>query len=46
MSKTFEKAKKYYELGLWTEMHLTALVEAGKLTQEEYEMITAPTQEM
>ena len=41
MSKIFEKAKKYYENGLWTEKHLAALVSAGRLTQEEYDEIIA-----
>lgn len=41
MSKIFEKAKKYYENGLWTERHLAALVSAGRLTQEEYDEIIA-----
>ena len=40
MKSIFEKAKKYYETGRWTKAYLQALVEAGRLTVEEYELIT------
>ena len=35
-----EMAKKYYPR-LWDEKRLAALVAAGKLTEEEYEELTA-----
>lgn len=38
-SKIFEKAKKYYTQGFWTETMLKALVEKGHLTKEELEEI-------
>ena len=41
MSNIFEKAKKYYENGLWTVKHLAALVSAGRLTQEENDEIVS-----
>ena len=40
MSRIFEIATKWYKKGLWTKADLKALVEAGKLTAEEYEEIT------
>ncbi len=36
----FEMAKKYYPK-LWDKKRLTALVNAGKLTAEEYKEITS-----
>ena len=36
----YELAKKYYPR-LWDEKRLAALVAAGKLTEEEYEELTA-----
>lgn len=39
MSKIFEKAKKYYDAGRWTKAYLQALVDAGRLTAEEYTQI-------
>lgn len=39
-SRIFEKAKRYYEEGLWTKAHLRALTKAGKLTLVEYAEIT------
>ena len=38
-SKIYEKAKKYYQDGLWSAARLQALVDAGKLTQDEYDEI-------
>lgn len=35
----FEKAKMYYEAGVWTREMLQNLVRKGKLTQREYDMI-------
>ena len=37
--KVFELAKKYYPL-LWSVERMDALLAAGKLTQEEYILIT------
>lgn len=39
MSRIFKIAKKNYDKGLWTEADLQKLVDAGKLTQEEYDEI-------
>lgn len=36
----FEKARRYYEKGWWTLAVLEALVEKGKLTQEQVAEIT------
>jgi hypothetical protein len=36
----FDKIKKYYDKGLYTKEHLVALVQAGKLTIEEYTTIS------
>lgn len=38
-SAIFEKAKSYYNEGLWGKKHLEALIKVGKLTQEEYDEI-------
>lgn len=35
-SKMFEKIKKYYELGKWTESMVKDAVEKGKITEAEY----------
>ena len=40
MSTIYEKAKKFYEDGLWKKTYLRALTKAGKLTLTEYEKIT------
>lgn len=45
MSKVFEKAKKYYEEGRWTRRYLEALVDAGKLTPGELELIVSTPSE-
>lgn len=39
MSRIFKMAKKYYDKGLWTTTDLQRLVDAGQLTQEEYDEI-------
>lgn len=39
MSRIYKIAKKYYEKGLWTKADLQRLVDAGQLTQEEYDEI-------
>lgn len=44
-SKNYEKFKKYYKAGWYTTEMLGNLVEKGKLTQEEYEEITAEKKE-
>lgn len=36
----FDIAKKNYDRGLWTDDMLARLVDRGKLTQEEYNIIT------
>ena len=38
-SPVFEKAKAYYNEGLWKKSYIKALVRAGKLTVSEYEEI-------
>ena len=35
----FEKAKYYYDRGLWNEVKLQALVRKGFITQAEYDEI-------
>lgn len=35
----FEKAKMYYENGVWSKEILQLLVNRGKLTKEEYNII-------
>lgn len=39
MSKAYKMAEKYYP-GLWGKEKLRNLVEAGKLSREEYEKLT------
>lgn len=39
-SPLFEKAKDYYDRGLWSEEQLKALVLKGKLTEDEFKEIT------
>lgn len=36
----FEKIKKYYDLGFWSEERLKNVVEVGAITAEEFEIIT------
>ncbi|WP_283673055.1 XkdX family protein [Butyricicoccus sp. Marseille-Q5471] len=40
----FEMAKLYYPR-LWSKARLDALLAAGKLTQAEYDQLTAPVKE-
>lgn len=40
MSKFAEKVKKYYDAGIWTKRMVRDAVEKGKITEEEYQMIT------
>ncbi len=35
-SYIFEKAKRYYEEGLWKKSYIRALAKAGKITLSEY----------
>lgn len=36
----FEKVKKYYERGFYTKEQVADFVKKGKLTSEQYELIT------
>lgn len=36
----FEKVKHFYDLGLYTKSQVAEFVRRGKLTAEEYELIT------
>ena len=36
----FDKIKKYYEAGVWTEQRVRNAVEKGVITLEEFETIT------
>ena len=40
MSQYFETIKKYYKKGIYKKAHLNQFVKAGKLTAEEYKLIT------
>ena len=40
MSALFNKVKKYYNLGLYTKENVATFVQKGKLTPEEYKLIT------
>ena len=40
MSKMFEKIKGYFEKGLWTKKMVGDAVAKGKITAEEYQLIT------
>lgn len=40
MGKMFEKIKTYYEKGLWTKKMVHDAVIKGKITEEEYRLIT------
>lgn len=39
-SKNYDKIKKYYDRGIYTEKHLKVFVEKGQITPAEYEEIT------
>ena len=39
MSKMYEKIKKYYDTGLWSEVRVRNMVVKGILTEEEYASI-------
>lgn len=36
----FDKVKKFYDMGLYTNAQVAQFVRKGKLTEEEYEEIT------
>ena len=39
MSKMYEKVKKYYNTGLWSEVRVRNMVVKGIITEEEYKSI-------
>ena len=39
MSKMYEKIKKYYDTGLWSEVRVRNMVVKGIITEEEYASI-------
>lgn len=39
MSEIAKKALSYYRRGLWNKKMIVALLNAGKITQEEYDII-------
>ena len=39
MSKKFEKVKRYYDEGLWSQRQVRDAVTKGWITVEEYELI-------
>ena len=39
-STYFETIKKYYDKKIYKKAHIKAFVKAGKLTEEEYKLIT------
>ena len=39
MSKMYEKVKKYYDIGLWSEERVRNMVIKGIITEEEYASI-------
>lgn len=40
MESIFERVKKYYNMHIYTKKHVADFVRKGKLTAEEYELIT------
>jgi uncharacterized XkdX family phage protein len=40
MSRLFETVKKYYTMGAYKKKHVANFVMKGKLTPEEYKLIT------
>lgn len=40
MSKMYEKVKKYYDTGLWSEERVRNMVIKGVITEEEFYEIT------
>ena len=43
MSKMYEKIKKWYDIGLWSNSKVADAVEKGLITPAEYEQITGET---
>ena len=41
----FEKIKKYYELGLWSEAMVRNAVEKGVITEDEFNLIVSQATE-
>ena len=39
MSKNFEKFKRYYDSGFWNEERVKNILNAGAITEEEFEKI-------
>ena len=39
----YEKIKRWYELGVWSEERVRAAVERGKITPEQFTAITGKT---
>lgn len=37
--RMFEKIKKYYDDGLWSEERVRKMVEIGKITEDQYKLI-------
>ena len=46
MSKLFKTVKKYYNMGLYTKKQVADFVIKGKITKEEYELITGEPYEI
>lgn len=40
MSALYKTVKKYYDMGFYKNEHVALFVEKGKLTAEEYKLIT------
>lgn len=40
MSKNYEKIKRFYDLGLYSDAQIAQFVEKGQLTEKEFEFIT------
>lgn len=40
MSKLYKTVKKYYDMGIYNDEQVAVFVEKGKLTAEEYKLIT------
>ena len=45
MSKMYEKIKKYYDTGLWSEERVRNMVIKGIITEEEYKNIVGKEHE-
>lgn len=40
MSKLYKQVKKYYDMGIYNDAQVAVFVQKGKITPEEYELIT------